>query len=145
MRNPLVLPGAAVDALLTLSEVASRLPSILAEAEVRAQTVMEDIAAMRAAVEPLEERMEQLEREMRAMHESLGKGMSATERGMKETAKLQGITNDRIGEIGDDVKPLGRGSGTSSRTRRAGRADHGPAEPDHLNSSARPRPAALAR
>jgi predicted nucleic acid-binding Zn-ribbon protein len=76
---------------------------------VRAQTVMEDIAAMRAAVEPLEERMAQLEREMRAMHESLRKGMTATERGMKETAKLQAVTNDRIGGLAEDIEPLGGG------------------------------------
>jgi hypothetical protein len=36
---------------------------------------MDDIAAMRAAVEPLEERVRLLEREMRAMQESLRKGM----------------------------------------------------------------------
>jgi predicted nucleic acid-binding Zn-ribbon protein len=81
----------------------------MAEADARARTLMEDIAAMRAAVEPLEERMEQLEREMRAMHESLRKGMSATERGMKETAKLQDVTNERIGGLAEDVKPLGSG------------------------------------
>jgi ubiquinone biosynthesis protein UbiJ len=70
---------------------------------------MDDIAAMRAAVEPLEERMSQLERAMRAMHESLGKGMTATERGMNETAKLQDVTNERIGGLARDVKPLGNG------------------------------------
>jgi polyhydroxyalkanoate synthesis regulator phasin len=70
---------------------------------------MDDIAAMRAAVEPLEERMSQLERAMRAMHESLRKGMTATERGMNETAKLQDVTNERIGGLADDVKPLGTG------------------------------------
>jgi ubiquinone biosynthesis protein UbiJ len=42
----------------------SRLPRILAEADARTQTVMEDLAAMRASVEPLAERMEQLEREI---------------------------------------------------------------------------------
>ena len=70
---------------------------------------MEDIAAMRAAVEPLEERMAQLEHEMHAMHESLRKGMNATERGMKATAKLQAVTNDRIGGLAEDIKPLGGG------------------------------------
>lgn len=109
IRNPLNIPAATIDALLTLSEVASRLPRILAEADVRAQTLLEDIAAMRAAVEPLEDRMEQLEREMRAMHESLRKGMTATERGMKETAKLQAVTNESIGGLVDDVKPLSGG------------------------------------
>jgi predicted nucleic acid-binding Zn-ribbon protein len=64
---------------------------------------------MRAAVEPLEERMRQLESEMRAMHESLRKGMGATERGMKETAKLQDVSNERIGGLAEDVKPLGSG------------------------------------
>jgi hypothetical protein len=70
---------------------------------------MTDIAAMRAAVEPLEGRMEQLEREMRAMHESLTKGMAATVAGMKETAKLQGVTNEGIGDLVKDVEPLGTG------------------------------------
>jgi hypothetical protein len=46
---------------------------------------------------------------MRAMHQSLRKGMSATERGMKDTAELQGVTNERIGALAEDVKPLGSG------------------------------------
>lgn len=89
--------------------MAANLPRTLAQFEARAQTVMEDIAAMRAAVEPLEERMAELEREMRAMHESLSKGMTATEQGMRETAKLQGETNERIGTLVEDVKPLSGG------------------------------------
>lgn len=109
IRNPLTIPTATIDALLTVSDLASRLPRILAAADVRAQTVIADIAAMRAAVEPLADRMEQLEREMRAMHESLSKGMTATERGMKQTAKLQGVTNERIGGLAEDVKPLASG------------------------------------
>jgi hypothetical protein len=35
--------------------------------------------------------------------------MSATERGMKETAKLQDVTNDRIGGLAQDIKPLDSG------------------------------------
>jgi len=85
------------------------LPRILAEADARAQTALEDVAAMRAAVEPLEERMQRLEREMRAMHQSLRKGMAATESGMKETAKLQGVTNEGIGGLVEDVQPLAGG------------------------------------
>lgn len=64
---------------------------------------------MRAAVEPLDGRMQQLEREMRAMHESLIKGMAATEHGMEETAKLQSVTNEGIGNLVKGVEPLAGG------------------------------------
>lgn len=85
------------------------MPHALKEIDERAQSLMSDIAAMRAAVEPLDGRMQNLEREMRAMHDSLVKGMSATEDGMKETAKLQQVTNEGIGDLVKGVEPLGPG------------------------------------
>src|SRR5947209_5193462 len=64
---------------------------------------------MRAAVEPLDKRMQQLEGEMRAMHKSLKDGMGATEDGMKETARLQDITNEGIGDLVKGVEALSGG------------------------------------
>lgn len=71
--------------------------------------MMDDISAMRAAVEPLDGRMRSLEREMRGMHKSLSKGMDATEQGMNETAKLQDVTNQGIGDLVKGVDPLSDG------------------------------------
>jgi prefoldin subunit 5 len=109
IRNPLTIPTAAVEALVSLGELASRLPAALLEVDQRVQRLMEDISAMRAAVEPLDGRMEQLEAEMRAMHRSLSAGMDATNSGMKETANLQQVTNEGIGELVNGVQPLGGG------------------------------------
>ncbi len=106
IRNPLALPSAAVDSLLVMGELATRLPRVLADLDERIRDLMDDISAMRAAVEPLDMRMQQLEGEMRGMHKSLKEGMQATEDGMKETARLQDITNKGIGDIVEAVDPL---------------------------------------
>src|SRR6059036_3748178 len=105
IRNPLTIPTAAFDALVSLGELASRLPNAAAEIDGRIESLMDDIAAMRAAVEPLDARMRQLEREMRAMHKSLQQGMDATVDGMKDTAKLQDITNEGIGDLVKGIEP----------------------------------------
>jgi uncharacterized phage infection (PIP) family protein YhgE len=73
----LSIPSAAVDALVSLGDLAPR--------------------------------MQALEREMRAMHGSLEEGMAATEAGMKETATLQSVTNEGIGQLVKGVEPLGGG------------------------------------
>lgn len=61
------------------------------------------------SVGELAPRMQALEREMRAMRASLEQGMAATEAGMKETAKLQSVTNEGIGELVRSVEPLSGG------------------------------------
>lgn len=73
MRNPLRLPPALVEALLSLTDVAARLPELAAGLEERGARLEEDIAAMRQAiegldavrraVEPLDGRLKGLERE----------------------------------------------------------------------------------
>ena len=92
-----------------MSEIVSRLPQALSDLDERADRMLGDLAAMRAAVEPLDGRMRSLEREMRAMHKSLSEGMHATDERMKETARLQDITNQGIGELVKGVEPLGGG------------------------------------
>lgn len=89
--------------------MAARLPRALSEIDGRVARLIDDISAMRAAVEPLDMRMQQLEGEMRGMHKSLKDGMQATEDGMKETARLQDITNKGIGDLVDGVEPLSGG------------------------------------
>jgi polyhydroxyalkanoate synthesis regulator phasin len=95
--------------VVSLGELAARLPGALPELDHRVQRLMDDIAAMRDAVEPLDERMQNLEREMRDMHKSLKEGMRATNEGMKETARLQDITNKGIGDLVEGVDPLSGG------------------------------------
>jgi polyhydroxyalkanoate synthesis regulator phasin len=106
IRNPLAIPTATIDALLALGEVAARLPQTLEDLDRRVDRMLDDLSAMRTAVEPLDGRMQSLEREMRTMHGSLKEGMQATNDGMKETARLQDITNKGIGDLVEGVDPL---------------------------------------
>ena len=92
-----------------MGELAAGLPRALTELDGRVSRLIDDISAMRAAVEPLDMRMQQLEGEMRGMHKSLKDGMQATEAGMKETARLQDITNKGIGDLVKGVDPLSGG------------------------------------
>ena len=85
------------------------MPAGLSDLEQRFDRMLGDLGAMRAAVEPLDGRMRGLEREMRSMHQSLKAGMQATNDGMKETARLQDITNQWIGDLVEGVQPLGGG------------------------------------
>ncbi len=89
-----------------MGELATRLPRVLTEIDGRVSRLIDDISAMRAAVEPLDMRMQQLEGEMRGMHKSLKDGMQATEDGMKETARLQDVTNQGIGDLVENTEPL---------------------------------------
>ena len=126
MLNPLRLPPALLEAVLTLAEMTNRLPALAAQLDERAERVERDIAAMRRgvkeighvrrAVEPLDDRLERVERELGRVRDavaplesSLGgleHQMSTMDGRLAETNRLQGLTNEGIDGLRKGVDPL---------------------------------------
>ena len=109
MLNPLQLAPAAIGALFSVAGAATRLPGLAGELERRASRVVDELTAVRRAVDPLDER--------------LTEGLGSIEDRMKEMAELQRTTNAGIAELVRGVDPLEGGiARTSDNTAQVG--DH---------------------
>jgi hypothetical protein len=107
MLNPLWLAPAALKALFSVAGATTRLPGLAGELERRASLVVDQLAAVRRAVDPLDER--------------LTEGLGSIEDRMKEMSELQRTTNAGIAALVRGVDPLEGGIGrTSDNTAQVG-------------------------
>lgn len=100
MLNPLRLAPAALGALFSVAGAATRVPGLAGELERRASRVVVELAAVRRAVDPLDER--------------LTEGLGSIEDRMKEMAELQRTTNAGIAALVRGVDPLEGGIARTS-------------------------------
>jgi hypothetical protein len=109
MLNPLRLAPVALGALFSVADAATRLPSLAGELERRASRVVDELAAVRRGVDPLDER--------------LTEGLGSIEERINEMAELQRTTNAGIAALVRGVDPLEGGiARTSDNTAQVG--DH---------------------
>ncbi len=117
MLNPLRLPPAALDALLSVADAATRLPQLGMRLEERSSRLEEEIVAMRRAVEELGA----VRRAVEPLDERLVHGLGSIEKRMAEMAELQRTTNEGIAALVRGVDPLEGGiTNTSDNTARVG-------------------------
>lgn len=119
MRNPLRLPPAVLEALFSVADAATRLPGLAAQLELRSARLEEEIVATREAVEELGA----VRRAVDPLDERLTEGLGSIDRRMKEMSELQRTTNEGIAALVRGVDPLEGGiARTSDNTARVG--DH---------------------